>query len=326
MELQSFIPQYLPAATELFLQNFRRLRQSVPALPATFDDEGLVAGKISRLLEAHTGVVALEEGQLVGYLTYMVLDDFRDAGKRAAYCPEWGHAAAAPFQAQAYRRMYRAAAAQWAAQGCQVHAITLLADDQESLQTWFWNGFGMLVVDAVRPMTPLERAPKTLLRIRQAEAADAPALAALDVEHCRYYTQSPVFMALRQSQTADEFAEFLEKPGNSVWLALDGDLPVGFLRLNGYEFDAADVIASADPIFINGAFLQPGYRSRGANSAMLKAAIQHHARLGKTCCAVDFEAFNPDAAAFWMRYFQPVCLSLMRCPETIPANGGQIGG
>ncbi len=318
MELHPFTPQYLPAAAKLFLLNFRRLRQSVPTLPAALEDEGLIAGKISRLLEAHPGVVALEEGQLVGYLTYMVLDDFRGAGRRAAYCPEWGHAAAAPFQAQAYRRMYREAAAQWAAQGCQVHAITLLADDQESLQTWFWNGFGMLVVDAVRPMTPLEPEPKTLLRIRQAGAADAPALAALDVEHCHYYTQSPVFMALRESQTANEFAEFLEQPDNSAWLALDGDLPVGFLRLNGYEFDAADAIACTETIFINGAFLQPGYRGRGASSAMLQAALQHHARLGKTCCAVDFEAFNPDAATFWMRYFQPACLSLMRCPEVVP--------
>jgi GNAT superfamily N-acetyltransferase len=326
MELHPFTPQYLPAAADLFLQNFRRLRQSVPALPAALEDEGLMAGKISRLLEAHPGVVALEEGRLVGYLTYMVLDNFRDAGRRAAYCPEWAHATATPYQGVAYRRMYRQAAAQWAAQGCQVHAITLLADDQEALQTWFWNGFGMAVVDAVRPMTPLEREPKTLLRIRQAGAADAPALAALDVEHCRYYTQSPVFMALRESQTADEFGEFLEQPGNSAWLALDGNLPVGFLRLNGYEFDAADIVAAAEPIFINGAFLQPGYRGRGANSAMLQAALQHHARLGKTCCAVDFEAFNPDATSFWLRHFQPVCLSLMRCPEVVPPGGGQQGG
>lgn len=326
MELHPFTPHYLPAAAELFLENFRRLRQSVPALPAALEDEPLITGKIKQLLEFHPGVVALEEGRLVGYLTYMVLEDFRDTGRRAAYCPEWGHAATAPFQAQAYRRMYRAAAAQWAAQGCQVHAITLLADDQEALQTWFWNGFGMLVVDAVRPMTPLEREPKTLLRIRQAGAADAQALAALDVEHCRYYTQSPVFMVLRESQTVGEFSEFLEQPGNSAWLALDGALPVGFLRLNGYEFDAADAIASAETIFINGAFLQPGYRGRGASSAMLQAALQYHVRLGKTCCAVDFEAFNPDAATFWRHYFQPACLSLMRCPETIPPGEGQAGG
>ncbi len=326
MELHPFTPNYLSAAAELFLHNYRLLRQSLPALPDTLGDEALICGKLSRLLGTHPGVVALEEGQLVGYLVYMVIDNFRDAGKRAAYCPEWGHAAAAPYQEQAYRRMYRHVAAQWAAQGCQVHAITLLANDQDVLHTWFWNGFGMAVVDAVRSMKPLGRDIQTQLVIRRANIADAEALASLDVEHRRYYTQSPVFMALRASQTVDEFCAFLEQEGNSVWLALDGDMPVGFLRLNGIEFDAADAIASPDTVHITGAFLLLAYRGQGASSAMLQAAVQHHALLGKTCCSVDFEAFNPDAAAYWMRYFQPACLSLMRCPETVPSAGGQQTG
>lgn len=321
MELHPFTPNYLSAAVELFLHNFHLLRQSLPALPGTLDDEVLISGKLSRLLGAHPGVVALEEGRLVGYLVYMVIDNFRDAGRRAAYCPEWGHAAAAPYQTQAYRRMYRHVATQWASQGCQVHAITLLANDQESLQTWFWNGFGMAVVDAVRPMQPLQRGKQTQLFIRQAGVADAETLASLDVVHRHYYTQSPVFMALRASQTADEFSDFLGQVENSVWLALDGDVPVGFLRLNGIEFDAADAIASTETVHITGAFLLPPYRGQGASSAMLQVALQHHARLGKTCCSVDFESFNPDAAAFWMCNFQPVCLSLMRCPETIPPGG-----
>jgi len=326
MELHPFTPNYLSAAAELFLHKFHLLRQSLSALPGTLDDKALISGKLSRLLGAYPGVVALEDRRLVGYMAYMVIDDFRYAGKRAAYSPEWGHAVAAPYQEQVYRRMYREVAAQWASTECAVHAITLLANDDESLHTWFWNGFGMAVVDAVRPMQPLEREVKTQLTIRQAGIMDAEALAALDVVHRRYYTQSPVFMALRVSQTADEFSDFLGQVENSVWLALDGDVPVGFLRLDGSEFDAADAIASPETVHITGAFLLPASRGQGASSAMLQAALQHHAHLGKTCCSVDFEAFNPDAAAFWMRYFQPACLSLMRCPETVPFAGDQLTG
>ena len=321
MEIHPFTPAYLPAAAELFVQNFRRLRHSLPALPATLDDEALLSRNLGRLLDARPGLVALEDGHLVGYLVSMILDDFRRAGRRAAYSPEWGHAVAAPYQARAYRMLYRAVASDWAARGCQVHAITLLADDTAALQTWFWNGFGMLVVDAVRSIQPLERLPETQLSIRQATVADATALAALDVEHCRYYTQPPVFMALRQSQTAEEFRQFIAQPGNSLWLALDGEQPVGFLRLDGYENDGADALSSGAVVKINGAFLQADYRQRGGSTAMLDAALRHHARLGKTCCAVDFEAINPDAVAFWLRHFQPVCLSLMRCPEVVPPPG-----
>ena len=47
-------------------------------------------------------------------------------------------------------------------------------------------------------------------------------------------------------------------------------------------------------------------------------ALRHYAGEGVTTCAVDFEAFNPEATAFWLRHFTPVCFSLMRVPEALP--------
>jgi hypothetical protein len=42
-----------------------------------------------------------------------------------------------------------------------------------------------------------------------------------------------------------------------------------------------------------------------ASTAILDAAVRHHVDDCLTCCAVDFEAFNPEAATFWMRHFTP---------------------
>jgi GNAT superfamily N-acetyltransferase len=318
MEILSFTQQYLPAAADLFVRNFSDLRKAVPALPATLEDEKLIAGKINGLLQGRPGIMALENRRLIGYLTWLVADHFRNTDRRGAYCPEWAHAAVAERQSAVYRALYREAARQWAAQGCQVHAITLLAHDQEALQTWFWSGFGMGTVDAVRPMQLLEGFPQTQLMIRRAVIADTDALESLDREHCHYYTQSPVFMALPKSDNAEEFRMFLAAPKNSIWLALADNRLVGFLRLDGYENDGADALSSPEMVKISGAYVLPTYRGRGANSAMLSAALHYYADLGMTCCAVDFEAFNPDAAAFWLRHFQPVCLSLMRIPEALP--------
>lgn len=48
---------------------------------------------------------------------------------------------------------------------------------------------------------------------------------------------------------------------------------------------------------------------------MINAALREYAARGFTCCAVDFESFNPEAAVFWPRHFTPVGHSLVRVPE-----------
>lgn len=50
---------------------------------------------------------------------------------------------------------------------------------------------------------------------------------------------------------------------------------------------------------------------------MLDAAIRDYAAHGVLSCAVDLEAFNPEASRFWIRHFAPVCYSLMGVPETM---------
>ena len=316
MEISSFHREYIPQAAALFVQNYRKQRLAVPALPDLMEDEGQVATRLGCFLETSHGVAALEDGRLVGYMGWFLVNQFRGADRKGAHCPEWGHSSVEEMKPEIYRAMYRAAAAQWAAAGCQVHAITLLAQDRMAEKIWFWNGFGLTVVDAVRPMQPLGIPYSTTLHIRKATQADVHILAALDTEHCRHYAASPVFMAPPHNNDAAEFAEFLSRPKNGAWLAMDGELPAGFIRYDGYDFDGVEIVKSEATICINGAYVRPAYRGRKAAAAMLDAALRDYASRGLTCCAVNFESFNPEAASFWTRYFEPVCLSVLRMPET----------
>ncbi len=311
-----FSETYLAAAVALFIENLARLRRAIPALSDRLMDPQTVQERIARIMAAYGGVMALEDGVLVGYLGWWLVDDFRGAGRKAAYCPEWAHTVKEPRKAEVYRALYRAAATTWAAAGCQSHAITLLAHDRAAEQAWFWNGFGLLVVDAVRPMRGLDARPHSDMQFRAATANDAAALSELDAEHCLHYGRSPIFMAPGRGETAAGWTDFLDRPRNSVWLACDGTKPVGFMRFDGYEFDGAAVVESEMAIKIRGAYVRPACRGRGAAAGMLDAALRNYAGRGLTSCAVDFESFNPEAAAFWPRYFEPVCLSLMRVPET----------
>jgi GNAT superfamily N-acetyltransferase len=298
-------------AARLFVESFHALRRRMPHVPGDLASVDAVVRRLARM----EGVVAVEGGRVVGYLaSWFPIADFRGTDRVAAYAPEWAHAAEPARQRQIYRALYREASRRWFEGGCDVHAITLLAGDDAIVETWFWSGFGMGTVDAVRSTAPIEPPPATRAAIRMATPDDAPALARLDVEHNRHYTRPPVLMAARVADDESAWRAFLARPGNGAWLAEEAGTAVGFIRFDR-EFGGCDVVASATGIFISGAYVQPAARGGGAATAIVNAALGHYGAEGLDFCAVDFEAFNPEATSFWMRHFEPVCYSLMRVPE-----------
>ena len=307
---------HIADAAALFVQGYRREWQVVPVLPDIMSEADSVTERLSHLLSISSGVVAVENGRLLGYLAWYLLPNFRGTTRLGAYVPEWGHATVDKNKAALYQALYRAAAAQWSAAGCQVHAITLLAQDQEAEQVWFWHGFGLTVVDAVRPVHPLNTLTQTALHIRQAGIEDVAALTALDAEHWRHYSQPPILMKARNGLDAAGNAAFLSRPRNSVWLAWDGALLVGFIRCDGYDFDGVAIMESEQTVAITGVYVHPAYRGQRVATALLDAALRHYEARGFTCCALNFESFNTEAAAFWLHYFAPVCHSLLRVPES----------
>ncbi len=155
MDIKSLTPSHLPAAADLFCAAYRRLRAAVPTLPGHLSDPACVRPLLENLLARSAGVAAFEGERFIGYLGWWQVEHFRDTPRKAAYCPEWAHAALPGQAARIYQALYRAAAADWLAAGCDAHAITLLAQNREVEQAWFWNGFGLLVVDAVRSLEPV---------------------------------------------------------------------------------------------------------------------------------------------------------------------------
>ena len=312
IQIKTLREEHLAEAAALFTDKLAKLRQEVPILPGRLQDPALVA----RLLGGRPGLAAFEGRRLVGYLAWFEVPHFRGTDRLGAYIPEWGHGVLAGEGRKLYPALYRAASSLWSEAGCQVHAITLLANDGAAENTWYWNGFGLAVIDAVRPLLALDPPVRTSLAIRQAHEADLEALAGLDKEHWQHYTKSPIFMAPHQPKGVDAWREFLSHPLNSVWLACEGEQPVGFMVFDQSEFDAVEMLNDESLIGISGAFIRPEYRGQKAAPALLEAALQEYAKLELQVCGVNFESFNPEAAAFWPRYFTLVCHSLMRVPET----------
>ena len=267
---------------------------------------------------------APHQGRLVGYIGAYMVDEFRNTSARAAYIPVWGHAASSVDPIAVYRALYRPAAEGWFSQGCKVHALTLLANDSAAREAWYWNGFGLAVVDALRSVAPLGVQPAAGVSIRQARVEDAGLVAELELEHYkRIYTQPPVYMFPSAANTAEQYREFLARPECSVWMAVKDGQPVGYQRFEPSTFGATDIVKSPTTIVNSGAYLRPQGRGLRAAPAMLDAALRYYAARGYQRCSVDFKSFNPEAAYFWTKYFTPVCFSVLRHPEIEPQ--GRIG-
>lgn len=314
MHLTPLQPDIFPALAQMFVAKFQQLRAAVPVLPDTLAAPARVVEQLAWL---KGGVVAWDGAQPAGYLGWFIVPEFRGTPRTGAYCPEWGHAARGS-TAAIYRALYRAAAADWAATGCGVHAISLLAHDTAAQQVWFWNNFGLTVVDAIRPMQPLDTPADSGLTVRRATPDDLPGLVALEAEHTRHYAEPPVQMAAYEGHSMDALAAFISGEHNTIWLALDGSDYAGFIRFENDGDGAAAVVAAPDQIAVTGAYVRPAYRGRRAAPHLLDAGLRHYAAQGFTRCSVDFESFNPEAAAFWPKYFTPVCLSVTRIPEQPP--------
>ena len=320
IEISAIQPADYSLAAALFVNDYNQLRAKIPILPATMASKDHLAAMLSGLFNQCRGLAARQGGELVGYLGWYNASHFRGTSRRGAYVPEYGHAAMMQVMPQVYRALYQEAARIWTTAGAQLHAITVLAHHQPEREFWSWNGFGMLVVDAIRPVQPLEHQPASDLTIRKASLSDADILHELDVEHCRHYTQPPVFMSPEQASPCSprEWQDFLSQPENSAWIALEGDTPAGFIRFDAHENGGSAILEGDFTVFISGAYVRPAARARGLASAILNAALQDYAAKGYLRCTLDFESVNLHASAFWLRYFQPVAYSLLRIPEWIP--------
>jgi GNAT superfamily N-acetyltransferase len=319
IEVTPIHPADYSQAAALFVQSYHRLREKIPALSNHMDDITRVESQLERLFNQCQGLAARQDGQLVGFMGWYIAPGFRGTTRTGAYVPEWGHCASAQVLPQVYRALYQKASTIWTAAKVQVHAITMLANNQAERDFWFWNGFGMLVVDAIRSMSSPGLPVCSELTIRKAVPADAVILHALDIEHCRHYTKPPVFMSPRQASvtSTQEWLEFLNRPENAVWIALAGKTPAGFIRFDANDVNGSTILEGESTVFISGAYVHPEYRGHGAATAILDAALHDYARRGYQRCVLDFESVNPQASTFWLRYFQPVAYSLMRIPEWV---------
>ncbi len=75
-------------------------------MPSKYEQPESVINKISWIKENHYGVVAIKNNEIIGYLTGIIIPEFK-CSKTGVYCPEWGHSTIVENRQLIYNEMYK---------------------------------------------------------------------------------------------------------------------------------------------------------------------------------------------------------------------------
>jgi GNAT superfamily N-acetyltransferase len=308
MKIVPFSNDYVEEAAALVATRYHAERGINPLLSAQFESPSAIIPRLQDVVGKMPGVAAIRENRLAGFLIGFLCPLFR--GVRGAFIPDWGHATDGIRVYDTYREMYASLACNWIADGRFTHAIQFFAHDREAIEAWFSSGFGMVVVDALRDLSPAQGS-KVEVEIRRASIVDREVVKSLELDLHRHLAAAPTFLPLILDHGRTSREEWLADAKNALWLAyLDGEA-IGFMCIEPSRQEGLpisdDVTAS-----ITGAFIRQSLRNGGVGTTLLNQVLEWARSNGYQKCAVDFESANIRGAGFWLKHFQPVCYSLAR--------------
>ena len=306
-ETVPFTTAYVEDAARLFSRNYRAARKQISSMPACHESHERIVPLLADIITRSPGVVALHDGELLGYLVGQVLPEWR--GCRTAYAPFWAHAVAEKSQEQIYRHLYSHLAAQWIANGCFMHLITTLAHNRDARDALSWLGFGMVVVDTMRDISRIH-APAVDISIEQARVNDLETIVALDQDLAKYLAGPPMFMPVVEQRGRSYHEEWLRKTSHALWLASYAGETVAFLKMCPIDVDY--LVTDERTVWIQGAYTKEHARGKGIGTALLDHALGWARGQSYERCAVDFESDNTLACRLWLKHFRPVCFSFAR--------------
>lgn len=306
MDIITFEKRHINEAMALALANYGKERQFVQELPELSGIPDL-----NVFAENGLGVAAFEKGTMVGFLCGCAPFDnaFGATDVRGVFSPMGANAAISQNRSKIYAAMYQAAGAKWVKAKAVSHALCLYAHDEELQRQFYYYGFGLRCVDAIRPMEQIDCKPCSGYTFSELTNEEYPAVYPLSLALNLHFLESPLFMN-RRSETREEFMQSSAREGARYFAAKQNGSLCAFLKISA----SGETYAAAGDSYrhINGAYCLPEHRGRGLYQNLLNFVIATLQKEGYTRLGVDFESFNPTARGFWLKYFTAYTSGVVR--------------
>lgn len=298
------------AVTDLFIENYFQALEKHPSLPARYAKRESVEDYIDWIIEKGVGIVAIHEEHIVGYVTGIEIDDFKSSGK-GLYTPEWGHGTSVENADLLYNQLYSYLYDMCIGENCHVHAISIMDHDEALIKETFLNGYGMMVIDAIKKIEPV-KPTKTSFTIRQAKISDLDQIVSILDEHYDYMYNAPIFLFSEADDLNDTVKSYLEDDTVILWVAEKDGALLGMMKTQFDADNASTIVMDDKSLSIQATHVIDESRNQNISRSLLQHAESWGYEKGFERLTVDFETANILARHFWLKHFQPVCHSLIR--------------
>lgn len=307
IEICAFAEEHLDSAGSLLAARHREHRAVEPLLLEDFEDADAARDEVASLwAQTHaSGAVAVQEGQVVGFLLGTRKDD--QIWGANVWVEAAGYAAAEP---ELVRDLYAFSSQRWVDAGRTRHyALVPTLDDH--VEAWFRLSFGAQQAHGIKEVDVRVWPPGT----RRAEERDIEALIELAPLISRHQALAPVFSGIDSDEGAHELRAMLtadvanDQLGELVYES-DGRVVASFEVVPVERGSLAEPVGAA---CLSWAASLPDVRGSGAGLALTEAASAWAHEQGHTTMVTDWRETNLLASRFWpARGFRRSFLRLYR--------------
>jgi hypothetical protein len=322
IKIIDFNRSHIQWALEIAMANYEEERQQVSILPKIDDLPDL-----THFADNQLGVAAFDGEKMVGFLcAYDPREDaFGTTNVKGTFTPIHAHGVINTHNAadiegtfinrdRIYSLLYQEAAKKWVQEGILSHGIALYQNDKEAVNSFYYNGFGLRCIDAIRSLEDIPRFNFNLQKIKeQLEYCEVPReeygqLLELHNALTAHLGSSPTFMKF---DPIKEEELYLRSPEGVRYFAVKtgGDY-IAYVKVSaeGENFVTED----NSMMNICGAYCKPEYRGTGVYHNLLCYLMTTLKKEGYQLLGVDCESFNPTARGFWLKYFTEYTHSVVR--------------
>lgn len=304
---------HLPEILHLVQEKLQEIVNQHPSMTYFQLESEFLMTELATTIENYPGYGIVDQGKLLAYLFGFAPFKALKGRETGAHIPFWGHAIPSSSMSLFFQ-LYRQQASDWVAKRVFSHIITYFPQETALQEFLYAQGFGMLVIDAIRDMDPiLTNALPPKFTLRPLTISDYPKIVSLEQKLELSLQNSPIFLYSPPSPPSSgspPFEEYCNDSRCTFVIETQGHIVAAIRGILGHCNVA--LLSSPSTLAINFAYTDPQYRGLGLGTHLINAILDYGRRSHMARCTVDFESANMVASRFWLRYFEPLCFSAIR--------------